>query len=206
MVQVASKRASSLETSVSSAQSPIEQVRAAQALHRRHRVQALAALNEIFRMGQPPATALDGQCRGELVALNVAPGVTQLGEWMLAQWLPWKGKTFDASRNVGDNIFTRDSLLLAHILWPFYRKYVEVGPQTYRAFAFRTYIAAGFQDPDRQVLKIDYDLPENPPLSIRRVLDELVQLDDGYYLGKAHLHWLWGTWQMVAFFALRTES
>jgi hypothetical protein len=52
------------------------------------------------------------------------------------------------------------------------------------------------------VLKIDYDRPGNPRLSIRRVLDELVQLDGGLYLGKAHLKWWWGRWQMVAYFTL----
>jgi hypothetical protein len=52
------------------------------------------------------------------------------------------------------------------------------------------------------VLKIDYDLAENPGLSIRRVLDELVQVDDGFYLGKAHLKWWWGRWQLVAYFTL----
>ena len=52
------------------------------------------------------------------------------------------------------------------------------------------------------MLKIDYDLPENPKRTIRRVLDEMVQLEDGSYLGKAQLHWWWGRWQTVAYFAL----
>jgi hypothetical protein len=55
------------------------------------------------------------------------------------------------------------------------------------------------------VLKIDYDLPENPALSIRRILDELVQVADGVYLGKAHVKWWWGAWQPVAYFSL-TQS
>jgi hypothetical protein len=187
---------------VNSGQSPFEQVQAAKALHKQNRAQGLAALNEIFRLGQPPAIALDGPYAGELVALNIAPGLTQFAEWQLAQWMPWKGKTLHDG--AGDNIFSRDSYSLAHILWPFYRRYTNVGPQTFRAFTFHTYIASGLQDPDRQVLKIDYALSENPAFSIRRVLDELVQVDNDYYLGKAHLHWLWGSWQMVAFFALRT--
>jgi hypothetical protein len=52
------------------------------------------------------------------------------------------------------------------------------------------------------VLKIDYDLPQNPAFSIRRVLDELVQVADGVYLGKAHVKWWWGAWQPVAYFSL----
>jgi hypothetical protein len=34
------------------------------------------------------------------------------------------------------------------------------------------------------------------------VLDELVQVADGYYLGKAHVKWWWGLWQQVAYFTL----
>jgi hypothetical protein len=58
------------------------------------------------------------------------------------------------------------------------------------------------------VLKIDYDLDSNPSLTVRGVLDELVQLDDHLYLGKAHVHW-WrpqGGWQMVAYFTLTDDA
>jgi hypothetical protein len=148
---------------------------------------------------------LNGRYAGELVMLDIAPGLTQLVSAIVSAWLPWKGKTFDASPSKGANIFTRDSRLLAHVYWPLYRGYVDDGPETYRAFAFRTYLAPGLADPDRQVLKIDYDLPENPALSIRRVLDELVQVADGVYLGRAHVKWWWGAWQPVAYFSL-TQS
>ena len=58
---------------------------------------------------------------------------------------------------------------------------------------------------DLDVLRLDYDLPANPRLfvTVRRVLDELVQVADGYYLGKAYVRWYWGAWSMVAYFALR---
>ena len=85
---------------------------------------------------------------------------------------------------------------------PGYRGFVPDGPDTYRAFAFRTYVGPGKLDRDWQVLKIDYDLPENPRWTICRVLDEVVQVGDGRYLGKAHFHWWWGTWQLVAYFSL----
>ncbi|HEX6383492.1 MAG TPA: hypothetical protein VF177_02375 [Anaerolineae bacterium] len=179
-------------------------VTAAQALVKEDRARGLAALNELFRGGQVPEPALDGRYAGELVALDIAPGLTQLAAAISARWLPWQGKTFDAGRAQGDNVFTRDSLLLAHLFWPFYRGYVDDSPHTYRAFAFRTWIGTGVADPDRQVLKIDYDLPGNPRLKVRRVLDELVQVAEGFYLGKAHLRRWWGTWQTVAYFSLRS--
>jgi hypothetical protein len=43
-------------------------------------------------------------------------------------------------------------------------------------------------------------------LSLRRILDELVELEDGFYLGKAHLKWWWGKWQLVAYFSLTNRS
>jgi len=190
------------ETQISAAHLP-EKIPAARRLLKENRGQALAALNDVFRLGWPPQPALDGRYRGELVALDIAPGLTQLSEIITAAWLPWQGKRFDAAQSCGDNIFTRDSLLLARLYWPLYRGYVDDGPKTYRAFAFQTYVAPGLTDPDRQVLKIDYDIPANPGLSIRQILDELVQVADDFYLGKAHLKWWWGRWQLFAYFSLQ---
>jgi hypothetical protein len=179
------------------------QIQAAQALLKHNRHNGLARLNEIFRAGTPPSHPLNGRYTGGLVALDVAPGLTQAIEAIVSAWLPWQGKTFSADAHCGDNVFTRDSLPLAHLYWPLYHGYLDDTPQTYRAFSFRTYLAPGLADPDRQVLKIDYDLAGNPGLTIRRVLDELVQLEPGLYLGKAHLKWWWGQWQTVAYFSLR---
>lgn len=171
-------------------------------LLQQNRRQGLAQLNELFRAGVTPQPALHGRYQGKLVALDIAPGLTQLAQFITSLWLPWQGKTFSREIACGDNIFTRDSLPLAHLYWPLYRGYLTDSPRTYRAFAFRTYIAPGLADPDRRVLKIDYDLPGNPRLTIRRVLDELVQLEDGLYLGKAHFKWWWGRWRTVAYFSL----
>ncbi|MBI4788255.1 MAG: hypothetical protein HY782_14585 [Chloroflexi bacterium] len=182
-----------------------DQIYAAQSFAKRNRREAFDALNLIFRAGVPPAPPLDGRYRGELIALDVAPGLTQFAETMAGRWMPWQGKTFDAARGTGDNLFTRDSLALAHVYWPLYRAYVDDTPQTYRAFAFRTYLGPGKSDPDRTVLKIDYDLAANPKATIRRVLDELVQIAGDLYLGKAHLHWWWGRWQTVAYFTLNKK-
>ena len=170
------------------------------------RARGWAALNDIFREGTPPRPPLTGKYAGELIALDLKPGLTQFFELVASSWLPWKGKRFDAAPASGDNIFTRDSRTLARIFFPRYHGYAHNGSETYRAFQFRTSVGAGRQDPDRQVLKLDYDLEGNPRLSVRRVLDELVQVADGYYLGKAHLKWWWGEWQTVAFFTLATDE
>ena len=177
-------------------------ISAAQSVFERDRKRGFAALNEIFRAGSPPNPPLNGEYTGKLVALDVAPGLNQFIEMITSRWLPWKGKFFDAAHASGDNIFTRDSLLLAHIWWPLYRGYKDESMERYRAFAFRTYLAPGLTDPDREILKLDYNLEGNPSLSVRRVLDELVQVEPGLYLGKAHLRWWWSKWQLVAYFSL----
>jgi len=178
----------------------------AQALVKHDRAQGIGALNMLFRNGKPPEPALNGSYRGELVALDLAPGLTKLFQSITAAWMPWLAKTFNASQQRGDNIFRRDSYLLARIFNPFYRGFINDQPGTYRCFAFHTYIAPGLMDADRTVLKIDYDLKENPALTVRRILDELVQIDDNLYLGKAHVRWWWGGWQTVAYFTLTRDN
>ena len=39
-------------------------------------------------------------------------------------------------------------------------------------------------------------------MSVRRVLDEVVELAEGYYLGKVYLKWWWGRWGLIGYFAL----
>ncbi len=152
-----------------------------------------------------PDPAFNGRYAGELIALDLAPGLTPFFQWLANAWMPWRGKAFNASQQRGDNILSKDSYPLARLFNPLYRGFISDRPGTYRGFAFRTYTAPGLFDKDRNVLKIDYNLKENPALTVRRVLDELVQLDDGLYLGKAHVRWWWhraDQWQTVAFFTL----
>lgn len=186
-------------------ETPENLLNAAQALARTNRAQGFAALNDMFRAATAPNRPLQGRYTGELIALDIAPGLTQVFQGLLKLWMPWRGKTFDASQQRGENIFTKDSYLLARLFNPLYPGFADDGPKTYRGFAFQTYTAPGLFDQDRTVLKIDYDLKENPSLTVRRVLDELVELDQGLYLGKAHVRWWWGTWQTVAYFSLFLE-
>ena len=180
----------------------IEELRAAQNRFRRDRKLGLEELNNLFRSGTVPEPLLNGRYAGELVALDLVPGLTQFFEWLTNRWMPWRGKTFNAYHQSGDNIFTQDSYSLARFFNPLYRGFVPDRSGTYRCFTFHTYVATGLADPDRSVLKIDYDIDGNPSPTIRRILDELVQLDRNLYLGKAHVHWWTGGWQTVAYFLL----
>ncbi len=177
-------------------------IRAAQKVFKHDRKPGLAELNKLFRSGILPEPALDGRYAGELVALDITPGLIQIFEWLINRWMPWLGKTFNAAQQSGDNIFTQDSYILARFFNPLYRGFVKDEAAIYRCFRFHTYVAPGLADHDREVLKIDYDLDGNPFPTIRRILDELVQLDSNLYLGKAHVHWWWDGWQTVAYFLL----
>jgi hypothetical protein len=183
-----------------------DDIRAAQKLMKQDRRQGLAALNDLFRAGQPPEPPLNGPYNGELVAVDIAPGVTQFVEWLTSFWMPWKGKYLIREDAKGDNIFDQKSRLLMRILFPFYRGIIENDKETFRAFVFKTSIDAGRVDPDRKVFRIDYNSPDNPALTIRRILDEVVQVKDGVYLGKIHFKWWWGAWQMIGYFSLRMKK
>lgn len=54
------------------------------------------------------------------------------------------------------------------------------------------------------MLRLDYNLPINPRLSVARTMDEVVQLASSIYRGRTFVHWWWGRWQPVAYFVLRS--
>ena len=179
---------------------------AARSYLKENRARGWEALNHLFRNAAVPDPAPNGRYRGEFIALALTPGLTQLFGGLASLWMPWQGKTFSVAQQHGENVLSKGSYFLARVFNPFYRGFRSDTPKTYRAFAFRTYAAPGLFDEDLTVLKIDYDLKENPALTVRRVLDELVQLDDGLFLGKAHVRWWWGRWQTVAYFSLKDEN
>ena len=71
------------------------------------------------------------------------------------------------------------------------------------AFDFKTYVEAGKEDPDIDVMVIDYaDIEKNPKLIIRSVRDELVELVPSVYLGKILFKTDSG-YTKIGYFALR---
>ena len=80
----------------------------------------------------------------------------------------WIGKTFDAKSATG-------------------RNRMQSAQRVELRYPFRTWVGPGVADPI-QVVKIDYDIPENP-LWLRGVLDEIVQVEPNHFLGKVHLRW-----------------
>ena len=78
----------------------------------------------------------------------------------------WQGKKFDPANSRGVNIFIKHGGM------------VELYP-------FKTYVAKGLRDTATEVFKIDYQLSEAPWYA-RPILDEVVQVSPGKYLGKIH--------------------
>jgi hypothetical protein len=168
----------------------------------RERAAAIAQLNEIFSHGVPPRPALDGRYQGALLTTSVSPFIDSLTRAVTSRWLTWKGKVFDAAAQTGDNMFTNDGLWVSRLVFPGYQGTHPDGPGRSRALQFRTYLGPGKDDPGLEVLKLDYNLETNPGFIVRDVLDELVQVDTGFYLGKAHLFWR-NRWRCAAYFTLQ---
>jgi len=80
---------------------------------------------------------------------------------------PWKGKKFDRAAQTGINEVT-------------------ISGRTAEKFPFKTYTGVGIVDTQLQVIKIDYDIPQNPWF-VKIVLDEIVQTAPGHFLGKVNL-------------------
>jgi hypothetical protein len=179
------------------------QVRLAGSRAGKRAAEAHDTLNRIFRLGIPPDPPLDGPTRGIMVTPILARPL-DLGLRALAtSWVPWTGKRFDAASGTGDNLLVASSRGPARVMWPSYR--LKPLGDGYVAFRFRTYVGPGTVDPDRETLKIDYDSDENPRFLIRDILDELVQVVRGAYLGKVLLRRR-GDWRLIGYFALEPAA
>ena len=174
----------------------------------RRRDEAHDSLNRIFRLGTLPESGLDGRFDGVAVTPTTFTATDPVLRALSTLWMPWLGKRFDAETATGDNIMPPGARLPSKLLWPGYR-FLILGDGRYGAFRFRTYAGAGVVDADRRVLKIDYGWDENPKFLIRDILDELVRVVPGVYLGKALLRRdgpVNPSWRLVGYFALRPAA
>ncbi len=176
------------------------QIRLAGARAARRPEESRQTLDRIFRLGAPPNPALDGPTRGIMVAPTVRRPLDLGLRAAASAWLPWTGKRFDAEAEAGDNLLIGSARWLARVLWPSYVP--ERLGAGLAAFRFRTYVGPGAIDPGTETLKIDYDAEENPRLLIRDLLDELVQVVRGAYLGKVLLR-RGDEWHPIGYFALQ---
>jgi hypothetical protein len=154
-------------------------------------------LEGLFARGRIPDPPPAGRMRGSLLHLTLGPAGAILGP-AAAIWL---GKRFDAEHATGENVFDSRVHRLGRLLTPSaYRASWPEDSRSYRALAFATSAGPGALDPGVEVMRIDYDLPGNAPV-FRRVLDELVEVEPGVYLGQALLRRRGGH-SRLAWFAL----
>lgn len=173
-----------------------------QELGKSERDRADEALNELFRAGSP-VRDLDGPTDGILVLTTTTALTDTALQALTSVWMPWEGKRFDADSGTGDNRMTDQSVVVSKVLWPLYSMKKSEGGKL--AFDFKTYVEAGKEDPDREVMVIDYaDVESNPRLLIRSIRDELVELVPGAYLGKVLLRLPTRSYLKIGYFALRT--
>lgn len=144
---------------------------------------ALDDLNDLFRSARAPEPPPDGFLAGSLIATTIARPVDSFVGWLKDLYMPWLGKSFDATQQQGSNVLKSSARSQMKLL----SRNHEPRPTpegTLEAFPFKTRVAPGALDPNVDVLKIDYDFEANPSFIIRHILDELVQIDAGLYLGK----------------------
>ncbi len=126
----------------------------------------------------------EGFLRGELVMLLPVYTVEKIGDFVSKFWLPWRGKYFVREESRGDNILAHSAKLILSLRQSGYL----VGNTEYggfHAFPFTFSVTKGLQS-ENKVIQLSYDLKENP-LSVRKVVDEIVWVGGNTYLGKAFI-------------------
>jgi hypothetical protein len=147
------------------------------------RKRAIRELDELFRSGRTPDPLPDGFLPGRLVTMSLTRPTDAFVRGVSGAYMPWLGKSFDRAASTGINVLVKSAKGPMKALWPSYKP-VSESDDRIEVFPFNTRVGPGAVDPEVEVLKIDYDFEANPNLLIRRILDELVQIDDGLYLGK----------------------
>jgi hypothetical protein len=163
-------------------------------------------LDEVFAASRAPAAPPEGRFKGQFLAFQFGPLLTQAAAGLASVWMPWWGKDFLPGGKQGNNLMLRKDLPAARLIWPCYRHYPEGGQGLLRAFPFRVSLAWGRRSPHALVLRLDYDLPVNPPWNVRRMVDELVAPERDLLLGRAYARWLFGLWYGWAYFLLEKVS
>jgi hypothetical protein len=168
------------------------------------RARTLRRLDALYRSGHLPDPLPTGFLPGRLLTTSIWGPFDGFVRRVATLWMPWRGKIFDPASMTGVNRFTPDARIPLRALWPGYTP-PRVDRGRMEAFDFRNWVGPGAADPDLEVLKIDYDFEANPGLLIRRILDELVQIGDGLYLGKVLYRWR-GEFRPIGFFSLEAAS
>jgi hypothetical protein len=147
--------------------------------------------HKLFVAGKLPQTAPDGFYQGT-------------AHIFFDKQTPWLGKSFVARDNLGFNIFMAKSAPLLKTMMPFYKKFSQSPNGDTDAFYFQTRAEAGLKDKETDVIKLEYDAPENP-FPVRIILDEIVEIAPGQFLGKIHLKVFPRFYSTIGYFGLKKQ-
>lgn len=76
------------------------------------------------------------------------------------------------------------------------------GSATTEKYPFKTSLGLGLRDHSLNVLQIDYNIPANP-FWLRPILDEIVEIAPGHYLGKLQVRFIPGFPFTLSYFELK---
>lgn len=99
---------------------------------------------------------------------------------------PWRGKQFNAKEKTGRNIF-------------------NVGEKVFFLYPFAFSTGQGFIDKEIETVRLEYNIPGNP-WWLRPVLDEIMEVEKGRFLGKVHFRLLPGLSFTLGYFWLQKET
>jgi hypothetical protein len=153
----------------------------------------MAALGALFRPERCRVRHLTGRTTASSSRSTSRRIVTQLVEWLTSFLMPWKGK-FLICRGVARRQYLQREM--AHGARPdvsVLPRHARLRQRSLSCVRLR-YVDSrkGRSTPIARCSRIDYDRPDNPAQSIRRIVDEIVEVRDGVYLGKVHFKWWWG--------------
>lgn len=165
------------------------------ALHARQRIREIrevlkhdryAALNEledIFREGAVPESLLDGRFSGQFITTTYQPSIDVLVRFGINKVILWKGSSFDIETGCGDNVIASSMGWLIKLLVGRNRCIEDRVSRRTHALGFEMSFGTSLHYPDQEVLIADYCTDENSTF-ISRVLNEIVEIGDGYFLGR----------------------
>lgn len=157
-------------------------------------------LEEWFQKGKLPAK-LNGFYRGKLLLTRLNPVTDFFTGIFRKRLMPWKGKYFNARKKQGINIVSKKAAFLFRFQHPTHQ--MKSNGRTIEVFPFKTSQGSSRTSQKKKVFLINYDKAKNPE-GVRKVVDELVNLGSGIFLGRAQIASGQNT-KTVAYFTLRKE-
>jgi hypothetical protein len=178
-----------------------QRIREVREILKHDHVAALNELEDIFQDGVAPASLLDGRFSGQIITTTYQPSMNALVRFVINNVFSWKGSSFDIETATGNNLVAHNMSWLVKLMAGRGRCAQSESPKRFHAFEFETHFGTSLHYPDHEVLIADYCTDSNPA-PLNRVVNEIVEIGDGYYLGRLLMRQHPCRWLCRAFFTL----